>query len=70
MQSQTRPKLGVKVIATPYDGVISVSSSLAYQAALWRKPFFAIGRSHVDIFCTADTFEQFNQQVINQEFIN
>ena len=55
----------------PYiDGVISVSSSLAYQAALWRKPFFAIGRSHVDIFCTADTFEQFNQQVINQEFIN
>lgn len=55
----------------PYiDGVISVSSSLAYQAALWQKPFFAVGKSHVDIFRTTESLEQFSQQLLNQEFIN
>ncbi|ULJ61201.1 hypothetical protein [Wielerella bovis] len=61
----------VSQFLVPYiDGVISVSSSLAYQAALWQKPFFAIGCSHVDIFRTAETFEQFNQQVLQQDLIN
>ncbi|MDR1460738.1 MAG: hypothetical protein LBI78_03765 [Campylobacteraceae bacterium] len=44
----------------PYvDGVASVSSSVAYQAALWRKPYFSFGNSHVSPFAYSSKIDNF-----------
>ncbi|MFT5592342.1 MAG: HAD superfamily hydrolase (TIGR01549 family) [Oceanicoccus sp.] len=32
------------------DGVVSVSSSVGYQAALWNKPVFVVGDSQLNVF--------------------
>ncbi|MDR1008530.1 MAG: HAD-IA family hydrolase [Campylobacteraceae bacterium] len=49
------------------DGVISISSSVAYQAAFWQKPVFTVGESHISRFATADTLEDFAEQVKKRE---
>lgn len=52
----------------PYvDGLLTVSSSLAYQAALWRKPFFALGQSQVGIFACTESFDEFQKFIDNKE---
>ncbi|MDR2341586.1 MAG: hypothetical protein LBD84_00900 [Campylobacteraceae bacterium] len=55
----------------PYvDGVASVSSSVAYQAALWRKPYFALGNSQVSIFAYSSSIEKFLKGVSALEHSN
>jgi|GEM_PF-1629409 len=55
----------------PYvEGVLTVSSSIAYQCSLWRKPLLTIGKSHVDIMSTAFTMDDFIKQVKNHESYN
>ena len=44
----------------PYlDGVLSVSSSVAYQSALWRKPFYCLGESQMNIISCANNIESY-----------
>jgi len=50
-------------LAPLVDGVIVISSSVGYQAALWRKPLFCFGRSHLKSFQTDRNFNEFLQTV-------
>ncbi|MDU4436653.1 MAG: HAD-IA family hydrolase, partial [Pluralibacter gergoviae] len=51
------------------DGVITISSSLGYQAAFWKKPLLAIGKSHISTFSTAQSYEELIAQIFtNQHF--
>ncbi|MFQ1711138.1 hypothetical protein ACK39D_01375 [Aeromonas veronii] len=62
---------GPSQFLVPYiDGVLTVSSSIAYQCALWRKPLFTVGRSHVDIMSTSIDISEFIEQVTDQKSIN
>ncbi|AOA09168.1 HAD-IA family hydrolase [Pseudomonas sp. TMW 2.1634] len=45
------------------DGVITVSSSLGYQAAFWQKPLITFGKSHISAFSSAQEWEDFSVQV-------
>lgn len=45
------------------DGVITVSSSLGYQAAFWQKPLITMGESHVSQFASATSWDEFYRQV-------
>ncbi|MBV8041087.1 hypothetical protein [Pluralibacter sp.] len=55
----------------PYvDGGLTVSSSIAYQCSLWRKPLITIGSSHVSIMSTAKNIDEFINQVSRTELIN
>lgn len=52
------------------DGVVTISSSLGYQAAFWEKPLFTIGCSHVSPFSTTDSWDEFLTQVSLGSAIN
>lgn len=41
------------------DGVITISSSLGYQAAFWKKPLLTLGISHITTFATASSMADF-----------
>jgi predicted HAD superfamily hydrolase len=44
----------------PYlDGVLSVSSSIAYQSALWQKPFCALGQSQMNVLSVSNSISDF-----------
>lgn len=45
------------------DGVVCISSSVGYQAALWKKPLLVYGRSHLTYYKTAENISEFVQQV-------
>ncbi len=45
------------------DGVITISSSLGYQAAYWGKPLLTLGESHISEFASATNFEEFYEQI-------
>lgn len=45
------------------DGVIVASSSVGFQAALWKKPLLTLGRSHLDLVSTATAVTEFVDQV-------
>lgn len=45
------------------DGVISISSSLGYQARYWGKPLLTLGTSHIQNFATTDNFDEFIEQI-------
>ena len=45
------------------DGLITVSSSLAYQALLWQKPLLCLGKSQVTPLATTDEHSKFIEQV-------
>lgn len=51
------------------DGVITISSSLGYQATYWGKPLLAIGKSHISEFSSAGDIEEFIEQVRAAESI-
>ncbi|SPD67961.1 conserved protein of unknown function (plasmid) [Cupriavidus taiwanensis] len=62
---------GVSQFLAPYvDGVASVSSSLAYQAALWQKPYYSLGRSQVDVFSCDRDIKLFAARVLKHEAVN
>ncbi|QCR36642.1 HAD-IA family hydrolase [Nissabacter sp. SGAir0207] len=52
------------------DGVITISSSIGFQAAFWQKPLLALGKSHLTPFTTAATLETFLTQVGNSVLQN
>ncbi|CNI98071.1 hypothetical protein [Yersinia intermedia] len=44
----------------PYvDGALSVSSSIGYQAALWKIPYYSLGKSQLSIFSKHIDFNSF-----------
>jgi predicted HAD superfamily hydrolase len=56
---------GVSQFLIPYiDGVASVSSSVAYQAVLWRKPYFSLGDSHVSPFAYSSKIDDFITRIL------
>ncbi len=48
------------------DAVITVSSSVGYQAAFWKKPLLTLGQSHLTHFSTATTLAQLVEQTNNK----
>ncbi|WP_146001356.1 HAD family hydrolase [Chimaeribacter arupi] len=44
------------------DGIITISSSIGFQAAFWQKPLLALGQSHLTPFATAATLDAFLTQ--------
>lgn len=44
------------------DGVVTISSSVGYQAAYWKKPLLTIGKSHLTQFATASDLAELIQQ--------
>lgn len=44
------------------DGVISISSSIGYQAALWKKPLMVCGRSQLEFYKTAMDLSELIEQ--------
>lgn len=44
------------------DGVITISSSVGFQAAFWKKPLFAFGKSHLTPFNTAASIAELDDQ--------
>lgn len=48
----------------PYvDGALSVSSSIGYQAALWKIPYLGLGLSQIDLFATHENLDEFYKSV-------
>lgn len=45
------------------DGVVVASSSVGFQAALWRKPLMTLGVSHLNLMSTAKTVDDLVSQV-------
>lgn len=45
------------------DGVITISSSVGYQAAYWQKPLFVTGNNHISPFASSTKLEEFLNQV-------
>ena len=55
----------------PYvDGALSVSSSIAYQAALWHLPYYSLGRSQLNIFSENDSFKDFFESVSSKNRVD
>jgi len=55
----------------PYvDGVITVSSAIAYQAALWRKPLYIIGESQLNPLACTDDYNFFLQKSCSYEMVD
>jgi len=55
----------------PYiDGVIGVSSSVIYQAALWGKPIYVAGKSQINFLQTSSSIEEFFHSALKQECFN
>jgi HAD superfamily hydrolase (TIGR01549 family) len=51
------------------DAVITVSSSIGYQAAFWKKPLLTLGKSHLSNFATSSTLAELIIQVEAQTII-
>lgn len=50
----------------PYvDGALSVSSSIGYQAALWKIPYLGLGKSQIDIVSTNSSISDFCLDIIS-----
>lgn len=45
------------------DGVITISSSVGLQAAIWKKPLLTIGKSHITSYASAENYDCFIEQV-------
>lgn len=59
---------GASQFLIPYlDGVVTVSSSLGYQAALWKKPLFVVGSSHLNVLAYSSHYATFCGKVLRQE---
>ncbi|MGE7990777.1 hypothetical protein ACQKPE_06960 [Pseudomonas sp. NPDC089554] len=56
-----------QLIVPDVDGVITISSSLGYQAAFWKKPLLTLGDSHISKFASATTFQNFLAQLSARE---
>lgn len=55
----------------PYiDGVIGVSSSVIYQAALWGKPIYVAGKSQINFLQTSNNIDEFFHSALEQEYFN
>lgn len=52
-----------QLLVPEMDGVITISSSLGYQAAFWQKPLLALGASHITPFATTNDWDEFFAQV-------
>lgn len=53
------------------DGVITVSSSVGYQAAFWKKPLLALGgKSHISAFATATSLGDLSLQASAKSVID
>lgn len=50
-------------LANILDGVVTISSSVGLQAALWYKPLLTLGKSHVTPFESANSIDVFVEQV-------
>lgn len=50
------------------DAVISISSSLGYQAAFWKKPLLVIGQSHISTFSTANSYDELIAQIFASKY--
>lgn len=44
------------------DGVVTVSSSVGFQAAFWKKPLYSLGQSHLTPFNTAGSVAELDAQ--------
>lgn len=59
---------GVSQYILPYiDGVVTVSSSIAYQAALWKKPLYVMGQSQINCLAYSANYKTFCSKVLRQE---
>ncbi|MGF6286121.1 HAD family hydrolase [Pseudomonas silensiensis] len=56
-----------QLLVPEMDGVITISSSLGYQAAFWQKPLLTLGTSHITPFATTNDWNEFFAQVIAGE---
>lgn len=54
-------------IAPFVDGIITISSSLGYQAAFWKKPLLTIGKSQISLYSTADNVDTFISQLASSQ---
>lgn len=52
-----------QLLVPEMDGVITISSSLGYQAAFWQKPLLTLGASHISPFATTNDWDEFFAQV-------
>lgn len=52
-----------QLLVPQVDGVITISSSIGYQAAFWQKPLMTIGESHISTFRSSISWQEFYQQV-------
>jgi HAD superfamily hydrolase (TIGR01549 family) len=52
-----------QLLVPEMDGVITISSSLGYQAAFWKKPLLTLGASHITPFSTTNDWSEFFNQV-------
>lgn len=52
------------------DGVISISSSVGFQAAFWEKPLYCVGKSHISHYNSAKTYAKFCSQVLKKSQFN
>ncbi len=57
-------------LAPVLDGIITISSSVGYQAAYWEKPLFAESGTHITAYRTADRLEEFFDQARRKVPIN
>lgn len=50
------------------DGVVTISSSVGYQAAYYKKPLYLLGKpNHLSSFTSSDTLEDFYEDVVNKK---
>ncbi|MFJ4353848.1 HAD-IA family hydrolase [Pseudomonas sp. NPDC089428] len=56
-----------QLIVPDVDGVITISSSLGYQAAFWQKPLLTLGDSHISKFASASKLQAFLAQISARE---
>ncbi|MNJ20740.1 hypothetical protein D3C77_150780 [compost metagenome] len=59
-----------QLIVPDIDGVVSISSSLGYQAAFWQKPLLTLGQSHISKFASASKWQDFIAQISAREQVN
>jgi len=59
-----------QLIVPDIDGVITISSSLGYQAAFWQKPLLTLGDSHISKFASATKWHDFIGQISSREVLD
>ncbi|MDQ0138676.1 HAD-IA family hydrolase [Cupriavidus necator] len=57
-------------LARTLDGVVTISSSVGIQAALWGKPLMCIGSSHISHLSSASTYDAIETQVYSRKRID